>query len=76
MDKLYSRKHLLLALKQAGLPHTYITLLSYERKGIVPKPKLAIGFGNGKWRFYTREDIKSTVRLVRKYRNEKQGVAN
>lgn len=75
MAEIFSKKHLLEALKRAGLPYTYASLLEYEKKGIVPKPQHAIGFGNGRWRFYTMQEIKENVRRIAQYRKEK-GIKN
>ena len=71
MAKIYSKKHLLEALKSAGQPFTYASLLEYEKKGVLPKPEHAIGFGNGRWRFYTMVEIKENVRLVAEYRKQR-----
>jgi len=67
MATIFSKNQLLKTLKSERLPHSYMTLLEYERKGIIPRPETAIGFGNGKWRFYTKEEIYNIIVLVRKY---------
>ena len=69
MADMFSKKHLLIALAKAGLPHSYVTLVGYERRGVISKPKSAIGFGNGKWRFYSSEDIAQIVNEVKQYRH-------
>ena len=71
MAQIYSKKHLLEALKRAGQPYTYASLLEYEKKGVLPRPKHAIGFGNGRWRFYTQKEINTNVKLVADYRKAK-----
>lgn len=71
MAQIYSKKHLLEALKKAGLPFTYASLLQYEKRGVVPQPKHAIGFGNGRWRFYTMQEINENVKRIGNYRREK-----
>ena len=65
--QLYSKRFLLKELKRNRLPHSYLTLLRYEKIGVIPTAKTAIGFGNGRWRFYTEEDINTIVDRVRKY---------
>jgi len=63
-NKTESKKQLLEALKKAGLPHSYPTLLEYEAKGIIPVPSLNT---NGD-RIYSENDIQEIVVKVREYR--------
>jgi hypothetical protein len=65
--QLYSKRHLLKALKKNRLPHSYMTLMKYEKMGVVNQPIRAIGFGNGQHRLYTQEDINENVDRVRAY---------
>lgn len=65
--QLYSKRHLLKALKKNRLPHSYMTLMKYEKMGVVTQPIRAIGFGNGRHRLYTQEDINENVDRVRKF---------
>lgn len=67
MNQLYSKRHLLKALKKNRLPHSYMTLMKYEKMGVIEEPIRAIGFGNGKHRLYTQEDIDRAVDRVRLY---------
>jgi len=62
-----TKKHLVVALKKAKLPHAYTTLISYEKKGIIPKSKNPIDYGRLKWRSYTDEEIVDIVNCVREY---------
>ena len=71
MNGLFSKRYLLTSLKQSGLPCTYQTLMNYEKKGIVLRPQSAIGFGNGSWRLYTKQEIDESVRKVANHRKGK-----
>ena len=71
MAQIFSKKHLLEALKRADQPFTYASLLQYEKKGVIPQPEHAIGFGNGRWRFYTQDEINENVKLITDYRKQK-----
>ena len=69
MGKMYSKQHLLQALKKEGLPSTYKSLLKYEKAGIVPTGDNAIGFGiSNRWRLYTEDEIKQIVDTVKKHK--------
>lgn len=67
MSGLYSKKHLMKALKDAGLPASKPTFLDYEKKGVLLKPKGMVQYGERAWRFYTPEEIKDNVQRVRNY---------
>ena len=64
-DKFYLKKDLLLYLKKSGLPHTYPTLLSYERKGIIPSPRRRIEGFKVAWRMYTGAEIKEIANTLK-----------
>jgi hypothetical protein len=66
-EALYSKRYLLKALKKNRLPHSYMTLMKYEKAGVVNQPVRAIGFGNGKHRLYTQAEIDENVNRVRAY---------
>jgi len=57
-DKLYFKKDLQVHLKMLGLPYSYPTILSYERKGLIPSPRRNIESFKTKWRVYTGKEIK------------------
>jgi hypothetical protein len=66
-DKFYLKKDLLAYLKECGLPHTYPTLLSYEKKGIVPSPRRKIEGFKVAWRMYTGAEIKEIANILKEY---------
>lgn len=69
MNDVFSKKYLLESLKRAGVPYSYKSLLLYEKKGIIPKPENAIGFGRGsKWRLYRQDEINDIVARVVAYK--------
>lgn len=65
-EAMFSKQHLLKALKEAGLPASYPTMLEYEKKGILPEPTKIV-FSDREWRLYTAEQITSAVDGVRDY---------
>lgn len=65
--KVYTKKHLADALKAEGLPHSYPTILNYESKGVIKRPNSSVEFADRDWRFYTEEEIKSNVQLVKEH---------
>lgn len=65
-------KNLMEALAKEKLPHTKPTLITYEKKGIIPIPE-RIEYGNKKHRVYTEEQIRVSVENVKKYWAEKKG---
>ena len=62
---LMTKKYLQQALREAGLPSSYVTLLSYERQGIIPAPRTPTLGGGRDTRFYTQEEIDQIVIAVR-----------
>lgn len=72
-QELYSKQILLEALKEAGLPHSYPSLLRYEKKGIIQRPANEIKYPDRSWRFYTIEEIDRIVIRIRKYIKENNG---
>lgn len=48
--------HLMKALKANGFGNTLVTIINWERSGVLPAPK-RIQFQGKKWRVYTKEDI-------------------
>lgn len=61
-NKLYLKKTLLAHLKLNGLPHSYPTLLKYERSGEIPSPRNTIN----SWRAYTGIEIKEITEIFRR----------
>jgi hypothetical protein len=66
-QQLYSKRYLLKALKRNRLPFSYVTLIKYESMGVLKQPSRAVGFGNGKLRYYTQAEIDEAVARVRAY---------
>ena len=64
-----TKKHLMDALKEAGLPFSYTTIIHYENLGIIPKPKNPIDYDHVAWRTYTDQEIKVIVEKIKKYKN-------
>lgn len=67
--KVFTKKHLLEALKKEGLPSSYKSLIKYENMGVIPTSLNVEGLGNaGNWRLYTEQDIKEIVRKVKEHK--------
>jgi hypothetical protein len=66
--KLYTKMHLLEALKEAGLPSTYKSLLKLEKDGVVPKSESGTDFSVNRMRLYTGDEIKTIVSLVKTHK--------
>jgi hypothetical protein len=69
--KLYSKKHLLDALKAADLHCTYPTLLKYEKINVLKKPVGMIIFDDREWRLYNKQEVDDAILAVHRYRNPK-----
>ncbi len=67
MNKLYPKKILQKALEDANLPHSYPTLLRYEKKGLVKRPKGEIHYTDRSWRLYSEEEIAEIVEIIKKH---------
>lgn len=65
MPAIYTKKHLLEALKEAGLPSSYKTLLKMENAGVVPRGGEIKSTDSD--RFYTEEEINSIVSKVKEH---------
>ena len=70
----YTKKSLLEELKKAHdkypslqIGYSYMSLMSYEKKGIVDKPQTVLVCGKD-WRFYTKEDMATAVDRVVEYK--------
>ena len=71
--QVFTKRHLQQALKKAGLPSSYSTVLKYEQMKVIPKPAHVISYGKGKdYRSYTQEEIDSIVALVKEHRKSLQ----
>lgn len=64
-SKLYPKKVLLTALKDAGLPFSYPTLLRYEKNGIIKRPVGEIKYNDRSWRLYSEEEIATIVEIIK-----------
>lgn len=67
MNKLYSKQKLLEELKNAKLPHSYPSLIRYERRGIVRRPKGEVHYKDRSWRFYTAVEIERIIQKIKKH---------
>lgn len=63
---MFSKRHLLEALKKAKVPYTYKALLKFERDGVIPMPSRV----DGRERYYTREQIEMIVEKVRVHKQK------
>jgi len=74
MNNVYTKKYQLEALKVASekypklkIGHSYMTLMKYERDGIIQP----VDNQGANWRFYSREEIQANVARVVAYKKEK-----
>jgi membrane protein implicated in regulation of membrane protease activity len=72
MEKLYPKRVLQKALKDAGLHFSYPTLLRYEKNGVINRPKGEVKYADRAWRFYSQEEISTIVAIVRKKIKERK----
>jgi hypothetical protein len=71
MPAIYTKKHLLAALAQAKLPHSYRTLMVYEDKNIIPGNKTGLqNVAMNDQRFYTADEIEDIVGKVREHKKK------
>jgi len=63
-NKTENKKQLFKAMKKAGVPCSYPTLLIYEAKGVIPQP---VRNSNNN-RIYSKEDIQLIISKVKEYR--------
>jgi len=77
MDDLYTKKHMMEALKAAGekypklkIGHSYITLLKMERTGVINLANRSLTVNDRNWRFYTGKEIKENVDRVVAHKKE------
>jgi hypothetical protein len=78
MDGLYTKKHQLEALRLASIQypklrigHSYMTLMKYEKNGILQPAEHQLAVNDRNWRFYSGEEIEANVRRVIAYKKEK-----
>lgn len=71
--ELRSRKDLVNALKEKGLPSSIPTLLAFEALGVIKYPRRGLKRGtNGLDRLYTDLEIQESVAAIEKYTTERQ----
>ncbi|MEK0325764.1 MAG: hypothetical protein QQN63_08675 [Nitrosopumilus sp.] len=69
MSPIYTMKHLLKALSDAGLPCSRMTLWRYSQRGLIRKPKNNISYNKHRQvRLYTQPEIDEAVIQIREYR--------
>lgn len=66
--KVYTKIHLLKALKEAGLPHTYKSLLNYEKQGVVNRGGEIVSASND--RYFTESEITEIVEKIRRMKQK------
>lgn len=59
-------------LKIEGLPHTKPTLLAWEKRGIIKKPKQYISYGSRNHRVYSEEEIRLNIQRVKDHINNRK----
>ena len=64
--KIYTKQHLLQALKKAGLPHTYKSLLNFERQQVIGRGGELESASND--RYFTEKEIADIVSKIKSYR--------
>jgi hypothetical protein len=77
MNGLFTKKHQLEALRVASekypklkIGHSYMTLMKYEKNGIVEPAGHQLQVNDRNWRFYTAEEIQKNVDRVIAYKKE------
>ena len=68
MVKVYTKQHLLQALKKAGLPHTYKSLLNYEKQGVISRGGEIESVNNN--RYFNEWEIAEIVEKIRKLKSK------
>lgn len=69
MTVIYTKKHLLKALAEAGLPYSYKSLIKYEKLGVIPRETSHEVAGvSHDMRFYHEEDIENIVAKIKEYK--------
>lgn len=59
-EKFYSIGFLRKVLKEAGLPNSMYSILSYEKKGLIESPRMKVN----NWRLYRGREIKIIVEKI------------
>jgi len=70
-NALYGAKYIRQLLKDQGLPCTYVTLLNYERRGIIPAPSSVMEYPDRNWRLYTASEVHAVVNAIKKFKKRK-----
>lgn len=70
MNELFGKKQLLQALKDAGLPATYQSLLKYERLGIIRQPSSQLKYTDRSWRAYTINELREIIEAISTYKKK------
>lgn len=68
MLEIVSKQALLKRLAEEGLPHTYLSLVRWEKQGIIEKPRNMIQYTKSQWRVYTIEEVEKIVGQVKKFK--------
>lgn len=69
----YTSQHLRQVMAEAGLPCSRMTVLLFEKEGVIPKPEnelvyhKKVNWGRNTIRIYTEDEIKKIIPLVADY---------
>lgn len=81
MNGLLTKRHQLEALQIAadkypklGIGASYMSLLKYEKLGVVLPPSHQILVNDKEWRFYTQDEIEENVKRVIAFKQQKVAV--
>lgn len=70
-DKIYKKSHLMKLLEFHGLGSTYLTILRYERMGLIPSPRIMTDGLKVRQRRYTGAQLLEIVDIVKEYESKK-----
>jgi DNA-binding transcriptional MerR regulator len=66
VNNIYPKSYLLKSLRDSNLPCTYQTILRWEKSGLIKRPKGEFKYPDRSWRFYTQEEIKEIIDIIKK----------
>lgn len=70
-DKIYKKSHLSKLLEFNGLGSSYLTILRYERIGLIPSPRIMDEGLKVRQRRYTGAQMLEIVDIVKEYESKK-----
>ena len=63
-DKFYFKKDLMNILREKGLPHSHVSIIKYEKLGLIRSPRRSAENFKYKWRIYTGAEIREIVQIL------------